>query len=59
MDDWKSIAEARGLGIPEAELARLAPVMEALARSFRPLLEALPQDADLANNFKAHTPESE
>jgi hypothetical protein len=59
MDDWKAIAEARGLGIPAAEVAKLVPVMEALERSFRPLLEALPHDADLANNFTATMPEGE
>jgi hypothetical protein len=59
MDDWKSIAEARGLGIPAEEVAKLVPVMEALEQSFRPLLGALPHDADLANNFTAKTPECE
>jgi hypothetical protein len=59
MDDWKAIAEARGLGIPDTEVARLVPVMEALERSFRPLLKALPHEADLANNFRAETTESE
>jgi hypothetical protein len=33
--------------------------MEALAKTFRPLLKTLPQDADLANNFQAQTPECE
>lgn len=59
MDDWKGIAEARHLGIPAAEMDRLTAVMEALAKTFRRLLKTLPQDADLANNFQAQTPECE
>ncbi|HUS07968.1 MAG TPA: hypothetical protein VMZ52_16815 [Bryobacteraceae bacterium] len=57
MEDWKAVATARGLAIPEEDLTRLLPVMDALAASFRPLLEALPEDSDTAVNFTAEAPE--
>lgn len=41
MTDWNAIAEARGLDIPREDVAKLAPVLEALEEAFRPLLKDL------------------
>jgi len=50
MKDWKAIARARDIGIPEHELDRVAAPLEKLEEAFRPLvrdldpgLEPLPQ----------------
>jgi len=42
MTDWKAIARARGLEIPEAELDRVAKPLETLEAVFRPLVADLP-----------------
>ncbi len=53
MSDWKKIAEARGLELPEAEAARIAAVLEALEDAFRPLAAAIPEDVEPAVTFRA------
>jgi len=42
MTDFKAIARARGLDIPEAELERVARSLEVLETAFRPLAAGLP-----------------
>jgi hypothetical protein len=42
MTDFKAIAHARGLDIPEAELERAARTLETLETAFRPLTADLP-----------------
>jgi hypothetical protein len=41
MTDWNAIAAARKLDIPPEDMAKLAPVMDALEEAFRPLLNEL------------------
>jgi hypothetical protein len=42
MKDWKKIADASELQIPEADFARIAPALDSLEKAFRPLVQALP-----------------
>lgn len=58
MTDWKGIARARGLAIPEAEIEAIAPRLEALESAFRPLAAKLTPDQEPAAVFRAD-PESE
>ena len=51
--DWKKIAHASGLAIPDAALDRIAPSLDALESAFRPLVRALPAEADSALAFHA------
>ena len=46
MKDWKKIARASGLPIPDAELERIAPVLDALEAAFRPLVKDLTPDLE-------------
>jgi hypothetical protein len=49
--DWKKIARAKGLPIPDQDLEGIAPVLDALEDAFRPLVRALPPDASPAVIF--------
>jgi hypothetical protein len=51
MKDWKKIASAYGLPIPEADLERVTAPLDSLEKSFRPLVDAMPQDLDPAFFF--------
>jgi hypothetical protein len=42
MKDWKKIASANNLQIPEAEFDRIAPALDSLEKSFRPLVGSIP-----------------
>lgn len=42
MTDFRAVARARGLGIPEEELDRVARPLEAIEAAFRPLVAELP-----------------
>ena len=42
------MARARGLDIPEEQVARLAPSLEALARDFAPLKVKIPHELEPA-----------
>ena len=48
MTDWIALSRARGLDIPEDQVAQIAPSMEALEQAFRPLLAKLPYDLEPA-----------
>jgi hypothetical protein len=39
--DWKKIAQANGLAIPDADLERIQPALDALEAAFRPLVRDL------------------
>lgn len=39
--DWKNIAQAHGLNLPQHELDRIAGPLAALEQTFRPLVQAL------------------
>jgi len=58
MSDWKGIAQARGLDIPEADLDLVAQRLDALEQAFRPLARALAPDQEPAAAFRAD-PEGE
>ena len=58
MTNWKALAEALELGIPEADIGRIAPALEALEASFTSLAAKLPFDTEPAIVFRA-APEAE
>ena len=51
MKNWKKIAEASGLRIPEPDLDRIAPALDALEAAFRPLAKDIPHDVEPAVAF--------
>lgn len=51
MTDFKAIARARGLEIPEAELDRVARSLETLEAAFRPLAADLPASLEPATGI--------
>jgi hypothetical protein len=51
--DWKKIAKANGLGIPDAALEPIAQTLDALEDAFRPLARALPPEIEPALEFHA------
>ena len=52
---WKKLAEASRLGIPDDELERLAPVLEALEESLR---RALDRDLSTVEPVAVFRPEN-
>ncbi len=48
MTDWKTVAQARGLDIPDEALDGIAPALNALEAAFRPLVARLPCDVEPA-----------
>ncbi len=57
MTDWKLVAAARNLGIPDADLEKISPVMDALEAGFRPLVQKIPLLAEPAVTFCCLTEE--
>ena len=51
MKQWKQIAEAAGLEIPD--IGRITPALDALEAAFRPLLKDIPHDAEPPMVFRA------
>ena len=51
MKQWKQIADASGLDIPDME--RITPALDALEAVFRPLAKAIPHDVEPAVIFHA------
>lgn len=51
--DWKKIAKASGLSIPDASLDRIAQTLDSLEADLRPLLRAVPAETDPAPIFRA------
>jgi hypothetical protein len=47
MTDWKRIAAALDPPIPEADVEKLLPVMNALEAAFRPLQRSLTPESDV------------
>jgi hypothetical protein len=45
--DWKKLGAALDPPVSEAEVEKIAPVLDALQSAFRPLQRSLPPDADL------------
>jgi hypothetical protein len=54
--DWKKIARANGLAIPDAALERIAQSLDALEADFRPLVRTLPPETEPAVAFRAAEP---
>jgi hypothetical protein len=51
MTDWKAMAQALGLPIPEADLARTAAALGALEPAFERLAATLTPDVEPASIF--------
>ena len=51
MKNWKQMAEAAGLSIPDIE--RIAPALDGLEAAFRPLVKTIPHDVEPALIFRA------
>ena len=52
MKNWKTLAEAYGLGIPESDMDRLAVPLDGLEEAFRKLAASFPADTDSALIFE-------
>jgi hypothetical protein len=48
MKDWKKIAAGFGFPIPEGDFERISGPLDSLEKSFRPLVDSMPQDLDPA-----------
>ena len=51
MKNWKKIAEASELRIPEPDLDRITPALDGLEAAFRPLAKDIPHDVEPAVAF--------
>jgi len=51
MKNWKKIAEANDLRIPESEIDHIAPALDALESAFRALTRTIPDDVEPAITF--------
>jgi hypothetical protein len=51
MKDWKKIAEANNLAIPDADLDRIRPSLDQLEAAFRPLSGSIPHQVEPAITF--------
>jgi hypothetical protein len=52
MKNWKKVAEAGDLRIPEVDLENIAPALDALEAAFRPLAKNIPDDVEPAVTFR-------
>ena len=52
MKNWQKIAEAYDLRIPESDIERIAPSLDALESAFRPLTKNIPDDIEPAITFR-------
>jgi len=52
MKNWKKIAEANDLRIPESDLERVVPALETLEAAFRPLAKTIPDEIEPAITFR-------
>jgi hypothetical protein len=53
--DWKKIARASGITIPDTAFERIVPTLDSLDAEFRPLVRALPPASEPATTFHAAT----
>jgi hypothetical protein len=51
MADWKKIAEGLGTGIPDAQIETIRPTLDALEKSFQPMVMTLHPEDDIATPF--------
>ena len=59
MKDWKKIASASNLQIPEAEFDRISPPLDSLEKSFRPLAGSIPFQVGPAFLFRVPVEEEQ
>jgi hypothetical protein len=52
MKNWKKVAEAYDLRIPDSDLERIAPSLDGLESAFRPLTKTIPDDVEPAISFR-------
>jgi hypothetical protein len=52
MADWKEVVRGRGLAIPDEQVERIAPVLDALEKSFRDIANELPNELGMAVDFR-------
>ena len=52
MKDWKLLAKAQDLDIPEEELARVSQVLDGLEQAFAPLRDLVPFETEPAIIFQ-------
>jgi hypothetical protein len=52
MKNWEKIAEAYDLRIPDSDLERIAPSLDALELAFRPLTKRISDDVEPATTFR-------
>jgi hypothetical protein len=52
MKNWKKVAEAYDLRIPDSDLERIAPSLDGLELAFRPLTKTIPDDVEPAITFR-------
>ena len=57
MKNWKQMAEAAGLDIPDMD--RIAPALDGLEAAFRPLVNTIPHDVEPALIFRAAVEEQQ
>ena len=57
MKNWKLMAEAAGLDIPDMD--RITPALDGLEAAFRPLVEKIPHDVEPALIFRAAAEEQQ
>lgn len=57
MKNWKKLAEATDLRIPESDIENIAPSLDTLESAFRPLTKTIPDDVEPAVTFRV-IPES-
>jgi hypothetical protein len=51
MKNWKNLAGSLGLSIPDADLDRIVPALDALEAAFAPMRENIPDDIEPAVTF--------
>jgi hypothetical protein len=51
MKNWKKLAEANDLRIPESDIEGIAPSLDTLESAFRPLTKTIPDDVEPAVTF--------
>jgi len=51
--DWRKIAEAYAVRIPDPEISRIAEALDGLEAAFRPLARSIPHTVEPAVVFRA------
>ena len=51
MADWKKISDGLNTGIPDAQIEAFRPTLDALEKTFQPLVSTLRPEDDIATPF--------